>query len=363
MAILLRDHPKLRAFHLQNVRVTGRKIGSGAYGSVEEAEFPGSTCAIKKIHDIFQDRSEIPEDEIQKAAGQFIQECRLMSTLRHPHIVQFLGICTLPGSRLPALVMERLLTSLHDLLETRPNIPLGLKRSFLYDTARGLTYLHTRSPPLIHRDLSARNVLLNSAMTAKISAELRPELCRYRSELERRGEYMQLIYGQLRHDHPLVEMIQQCLKSYPEDRPKIQQVVHLLERAGAEIDDTECRMDRLALIEIVKEQSEQIESNELHVLSKNQHIRAMELEMERLKQQIHTQEQSSLHENKSKEAKLLFQEQQIRKHEEELLQMHHQIETMKKEHLTKVLELRECIQYQQTQIQQLRKKAMVSHIR
>ena len=184
-----------------------------------------------------------------------------------------------------------------------------------------------------------------------------------RSELERRGEYMQLIYGQLRHDHPLVEMIQQCLKSYPEDRPKIQQVVHLLERAGAEIDDTECRMDRLALIEIVKEQSEQIESNELHVLSKNQHIRAMELEMERLKQQIHTQEQSSLHENKSKEAKLLFQEQQIRKHEEELLQMHHQIETMKKEHQAKVLELRECIQYQQTQIQQLRKKAMVSHIR
>ena len=40
-----------------------------------------------------------------------------MSTLRHPHIVQFLGVCFLPGSRLPALVMELLLTSLHDLHE------------------------------------------------------------------------------------------------------------------------------------------------------------------------------------------------------------------------------------------------------
>ena len=169
MANLLRDYPKLRAFQLQNVRLTGTRIGSGAYGSVEEGAIPGAVCAVKKIHDIFQDRSEIPQAEMERAAGQFVEECRLMSTLRHPHIVLFLGICVLPGSRLPALVMERLLTSLHDLLETRPNIPLGLKHSFLYDVAQGLCYLHSRSPPLIHRDLSARNVLLNSAMTAKIA--------------------------------------------------------------------------------------------------------------------------------------------------------------------------------------------------
>ena len=104
-----------------------------------------------------------------------------MSTLRHPHIVQFLGVCFLPGSRLPALVMELLLTSLHDLLDPgtgysepppdapKPFFPLGLKRSILYDVARGLAYLHDRSPPIIHRDLSARNVLLNSAMVAKIA--------------------------------------------------------------------------------------------------------------------------------------------------------------------------------------------------
>ena len=164
----LQSHPQLKDFQLYNVRLTGRRIGSGAYGSVEEGEIPGATCAVKKIHDIFLDRSEIPEDEMERAAGQFVEECRLMSTIRHPHIVQFLGICVLPGSRLPALVMERLLTSLHDLLETRRNIPLGLKHSILYDVARGLSYLHGCSPPLIHRDLSARNVLLNSAMTAKI---------------------------------------------------------------------------------------------------------------------------------------------------------------------------------------------------
>ena len=48
-----------------------------------------------------------------------MRECQLMSTLRHPNVVQFLGVAFFPGSRLPALpalVMERLLTSLHDLL-------------------------------------------------------------------------------------------------------------------------------------------------------------------------------------------------------------------------------------------------------
>ena len=92
-----------------------------------------------------------------------------MSDLRHPHLVQFLGVCFLPNSTLPMLVMERLLTSLDELLEHNPNIPLSLKRSILADVARGLVYLHSHSPPVIHRDLSAKNVLLNSAMVAKIS--------------------------------------------------------------------------------------------------------------------------------------------------------------------------------------------------
>ena len=370
MANLLRDYPELRAFQLQIVRLTGTRIGAGAYGSVEEGEIPGAVCAIKKIHDIFQDRSEIPQAEMERAAGQFVEECRLMSTLRHPHIVLFLGICVLPGSRLPALVMERLLTSLHDLLETRPDIPLGLKHSFLYDVAQGLCYLHSRSPPLIHRDLSARNVLLNSAMTAKIAdlgvARIVPSLrvatmtkapgasiymppealgdeSRYdmtidifslgvvaiftltqrfphkvlaqvyldqherpaiRSELERRGEYMQQIYRQFCDIHPLVQMIKQCLGSFPKDRPSIHQVVQLLEQARSEIDDAECHMDRLVLVQTVKEQNQQIESHELQILSKNQRIRTLQQEMQ-------SQEQEKIASVEKKNTELVHENQQL----------------------------------------------------
>ena len=179
MADFLDDNPELRPFVLSDVRLTGTRIGSGAYGSVEEVAIPVGAAA-KKIHDIFQDRSEIPEDEILRASRQFVRECQLMSTLRHPNIVQFLGVCFFPGSRLPALVMERLMTSLHDLLDPETPPPPGapspiyfftmdLKCSVLYDVASGLAYLHGQAPPIIHRDLSARNILLNSRMVGKLA--------------------------------------------------------------------------------------------------------------------------------------------------------------------------------------------------
>ena len=92
-----------------------------------------------------------------------------MSSLRHPNVTQFLGLCYLPGSQLPLLIMELLETSLDDLLENMPNIPMSLKRSVLEDVAKGLLYLHKRNPPVIHRDLTSKNVLLTPSLVAKIT--------------------------------------------------------------------------------------------------------------------------------------------------------------------------------------------------
>ena len=65
--------------------------------------------------------------------------------------------------------MERLEGNLDDLLETVPNIPLALKQSMLEDVARGLLYLHKHNPQIIHRDLTAKNVLLTSSLVAKVT--------------------------------------------------------------------------------------------------------------------------------------------------------------------------------------------------
>ena len=131
-----------------------------------QVEINGMVCAGKKIHDTLLDIGNIGAENI---ATKYVQECQLMSNLRHPNITQFLGVCFFPTCLLPVLVTEKLDGSLDDLLETVPNIPLGLKYSMLEDVARGLLYLHKHNPQVIHRDLTARNILLNSSLVAKIT--------------------------------------------------------------------------------------------------------------------------------------------------------------------------------------------------
>jgi serine/threonine protein kinase len=161
-----RGAPQLRPFLMRDVRRTGKPLGGGSYGAVEELEMAGLVCAGKTMYDALIDpRNQGTQNMVEK----YYKECSLLSELRHPHIVQFLGICFFPESRLPVLVMERLHTSLDDLLEQYPDISLHVKLSILHDVTKGLVFLHTRNPVIVHRDLTARNVLLDAAMTAKIA--------------------------------------------------------------------------------------------------------------------------------------------------------------------------------------------------
>ena len=59
--------------------------------------------------------------------------------------------------------------SLTNYLEQNEMIPNHIKNSILLDVSLGLLYLHTQTPPILHRDLTANNVLLTSGMKAKIT--------------------------------------------------------------------------------------------------------------------------------------------------------------------------------------------------
>ena len=154
-------------FLLDNVRDTGEVVGTGSYGEVRELEVTGLKCVGKKLHRVLYETASLQE----KAAvlDRFVQECEVLSRLHHPHIVQFLGVWFEQGCELPVLVMEYLHTTLSACLEKYGVLPEEISYGILRDVALGLRYLHERSPPIIHRDLSANNVLLTSDMKAKIS--------------------------------------------------------------------------------------------------------------------------------------------------------------------------------------------------
>ncbi|XP_064389610.1 uncharacterized protein LOC135337594 isoform X7 [Halichondria panicea] len=163
----LQDDANLREFVLENVEHFGdeRVLGTGSYGSVQEVMINGEVYAAKKIHEVLLETDE--RGGVANIAGNYHRECRLMARIRHPNITQFIGLCFVTGSRLPLLVMERLDSSLDDLLESTPNIPLSVSQYILVCVARGLLHLHRES--VVHRDLTARNVLLTASLRAKIT--------------------------------------------------------------------------------------------------------------------------------------------------------------------------------------------------
>ena len=142
------------------------QIGRGANGRILEAKWEGIVVAVKEIHSIFM--NEVSDLEFKSFKRNFLRECAQSSRLRHPNIVRFFGIYHPPGARVPSLVMERLHCSLTSLLENNPVVPIGTKIWIIKDVALGLRYLHTRNPPIIHRDLSSNNVLLSKGMEGKI---------------------------------------------------------------------------------------------------------------------------------------------------------------------------------------------------
>ena len=157
--------PALRDFVIDNMRI-GNQIGRGANGRILEAKWEGIVVAVKEIHSIFM--NEVSDLEFQSFKRSFLRECEQSSRLRHPNIVRFFGIYHPPGAKVPSLVMERLHCSLTSLLENNPVVPIGTKIWIIKDVALGLRYLHTRNPPIIHRDLSSNNVLLSKGMRGKI---------------------------------------------------------------------------------------------------------------------------------------------------------------------------------------------------
>ena len=150
-----------RGLVIENVLFTDAKLGRGSDATVFEVDWNGTVCAAKRLHEILlEDQS---AGGVAKLIGTFEAECLTWSKLRHPGVVQFLGVHMDPRSRLPVLVMEKMDTSLRTYLEghSKEEFPLHQKAFVFRQVTQALAYLHSQNPPLVHHDLSPNNVLLN----------------------------------------------------------------------------------------------------------------------------------------------------------------------------------------------------------
>ena len=161
----------------------GDEISRGAYGTVFRGTLGKRPVAIKKIHQLLLDCAKERSEQLEGILKRFRDECELMEAAKHANVVEFIGVFNQDGSAV--LVMELMHQTLEEFLEkNRGTLALRQQIRIIVRIALGLSFLHHYDPQILHRDLTAKNVLMNEdGSVVKISdlgqAKFRPSSVMY----------------------------------------------------------------------------------------------------------------------------------------------------------------------------------------
>ena len=132
------------------VEIQGQ-IDIGGWSSVSKGTIQ---VAVKQLHHLIFSKHNL---------DRFQREMRMLAQVRHPNLVQFIGVvldeAALRLQAPPMIITELLETNLRKAYERKLEFN---KLSVFQDVAKALNYLHERRDPIIHRDVSAPNVLLEA---------------------------------------------------------------------------------------------------------------------------------------------------------------------------------------------------------
>ncbi|OWY93873.1 TKL protein kinase, partial [Phytophthora megakarya] len=141
-------------------------ICRGAFGEVYTGVFNRQIVAVKML--LPATRSDLQH------VNEFLMEAKMTATMDHPHIVYFVGVAWDSLSNL-CVVLEFMnggdVRTLLNNYDTSKH-PVGFdkpKAMIALHVCHALTYLHSLEPPVLHRDLKSRNILLDGSMKAKLT--------------------------------------------------------------------------------------------------------------------------------------------------------------------------------------------------
>ena len=152
-------------FNESELEITNQVLGRGSFGEVKVGRWRGIDVAVKILHDLVNDGGKQTEGCDEEALRS---EMAMLSKLRHPNLVLFLGVCE-HENRVTSILTELMPCSLYEVLEgQQKRLSLPEILDVASDVTAGLAYLHSHSPTIVHRDISSKNILLGGTR-AKIA--------------------------------------------------------------------------------------------------------------------------------------------------------------------------------------------------
>jgi len=146
-------------------------VGQGSFGQVSRGALWGSEVAVKKL---------LCDDLSPAALRSLRKEVTILSQLRHPACILYIGACTQPPN--VCMITEWCSRgSLYDVLHSMATLDARRRLDLTLQIAKGMSYLHSRPKQIIHRDLKSMNVLITHAWQARV-ADFGLTIVRRRSE-------------------------------------------------------------------------------------------------------------------------------------------------------------------------------------
>jgi len=141
----------------------GKKLAEGFFGEVYKGQLWGKKVAIKRL----KLSSSIEQDEQMKlkTIRKLKEEAAIMSSLRHPNVLLFMGLCTNEEICLVTEYMDQ--GNLYEVLSRDTMVDDRIFFRMLVDICCGMNYLHNRS--ILHLDLKPLNLLVDEKMNIKVS--------------------------------------------------------------------------------------------------------------------------------------------------------------------------------------------------
>jgi len=136
-------------------------VGVGSSGMVFAARWKDATVAVKDYNMRHSD---------ERTRLEFRAEAGALATLSHPNVVKFIGACF----DTMAIVTEYVpMGSMRAVLDAASRHQTSLSQhdrlTMLTTAARGIAYLHSLEPMIIHRDIKSSNLLVGEDFDVKVA--------------------------------------------------------------------------------------------------------------------------------------------------------------------------------------------------